>query len=148
MAKIEPNAGKKGAAAPTKKDKVKKEKVALPAFPEVGSEDPNVYPFKTVPTGFDHAKFEALDKKDFAKRSMYLEYRAQALEAKAKQLRELAKTADAKGGTGKASRFAKMMQKAADMRKELEAAGIDVDALLKQSAAQPTPQATATTTQA
>jgi hypothetical protein len=114
-------------------EKIKKEKQPkpeLPKHPSIGSKDPNVYPLKATPADWTHDKFAKLDKDDFEKRSAYLEYRATEFDRKAKELRDLAKTADEKGGKSKLDRYAKMVTKADELRAQLEAAGIDVNALL------------------
>ncbi len=133
MAKVQPNAAAKPQGADKKKDK--KPKVELPKFPQVGNKDPNVYPFKTIPTDYSFDKHAALDKDDFVDRKEYLEYRARGYEHKAAQLREQAKTGKT-GGGGKVKRLAKMLDKAEAIKAELAAAGIDVEALLRATKAQ------------
>jgi hypothetical protein len=167
MAKVTPAApAVKNSAKPQGADdkKPKRESTRDPKaiFGLIGSKDPNVYPFqgtwegegdarkltRATPSGFDPEKHESLGKKDFAKPSIYLTHRAELLEAKAAKFRSDADTVraggDKKGGTGKANRLLKAMKRAEEIRKELEAAGVNVDALLAKAreseAATPAPK--------
>lgn len=135
MAKITPNA-QHASAKPTaagKTDKPKKENKRADFVATVDKKNEAVYPFSSTPDGFDFTKNRPLKKKDFTKPSAFMDYAADALEAKAKLFRakaeDMRKTGDGKGG-GKANRLLKMMEKAQKLREELRAQGIDVDALL------------------
>jgi hypothetical protein len=163
VAKITPNVSKSNtakSAAPTAAPTAKKGGGSKrKQFDLVGSKDPNVYPFKgiagddgaivAVPTGYDFATMKPLKKKDFAKPSLFKLYKAGEMDFKAaafrKEAEQLAKSGDGKGA-GKANRLVKMVQKAADLRKELESQGIDVEALLAATKAAPEAGGEATAT--
>jgi hypothetical protein len=129
MAKINPTTGSTKPTT-TKKEGKKEKAPKRVAHPLVGSKDPNQYPFKKLPADYKFGEHERLGKDDFEKRSLYWEYRAAGAEADAKRFRELAQTADTKGGTGKLNRFKKMATKLADMKAELAKQGINVEELL------------------
>lgn len=120
-----------GQASAAKPEAKKAERKGKPAFPLTASKDPKVYPFQVaMPTGYDPEKYARLKRSDFGSKALYFEYRAQLCELDAKNWRDAAK-----GGTKSAQkRFKKLQSKLADLRKQLEADGIDADELIAEMA--------------
>lgn len=146
MAKVQPATK---STKPTSADKAAKgaKKPGRSVFGLTTSADPNVYPFKgrtidgvtlSTPEGYNASTMKPLKKKDFDKPSSFVRYQAEMLELKAAGLRtkaeEIAKHGEGKS-QGKANRLIKMLQKAEEMRKELESQGIDVAAIMAQTQA-------------
>jgi hypothetical protein len=135
MAKVQGNAAK-----PTKAPKEKR--AGRAPFAGVGSKDTSVYPFKVaVPEGFNFKTNKQLKKKDFASAELYFNFRAAEMDAKAQSFRDQAIIAKAEGtGTerGKAKRLIKLTEKMAELKKQLQEQGIDVEELLKSAATKDT----------
>lgn len=103
-------------------------------FGPVGSKNADVYPFKkAVPEGFDFRAHKSLKKRDFALDHLFYEYRAAEMDFKAaafrKQAEEIKKLGSAKD-RGRAKRLVKLQEKMAELRKQLEEQGINVNELL------------------
>jgi len=127
---------KVGGAAPGTKDdagkKVKKAKRV--AYPLVGSKDPAVYPLKEVPADFNAKTHKPLKKKDFAEDYLFFSYKAAEARAKADAWDARAKEEKQLGSSKKraqAKKLLKMTAKMAELRKMLEADGVDVDELIE-----------------
>lgn len=102
-------------------------------YPGIGGD---AYPFKEVPADFDYDAHKPLKKRDFAEDYVYLEYKAAECEAKAAQFRKEAEECKKLGSSSAraaAKRLVKMTEKMAELQAQLAAAGVDVDALLKQA---------------
>ena len=102
-------------------------------YPGIGGD---AYPFKSVPADFDYDAHKPLKKRDFAEEYMYLEYKAAECEAKASQFRKEAEECKKLGSSSAraaAKRLVKMTEKMGELTQQLKAAGVDVDALLKQA---------------
>lgn len=85
------------------------------------------------PADWDAKVHKPLRRKDFTGDHVFLERRATELEAKAKQLRIEAEEARKLGNSAdraKAKKLRSMLDKVADLKKELEAQGIDVTSLV------------------
>lgn len=129
--------------------KEKKAKVARKVHPLVGSKDAKVYPFPSIPTDFDFKTMKILKKKDFADGAIFFEFKAREMEHKAGLFREKAKEEAVTGG-GKAKqakkRFVKMVDKMAELKKQLEDQGVDINELMAnlQKAKEEKDKATAT----
>jgi len=125
---------KVGTTAPdTADDSAVAEKKGRQEHPLVGNEDTKVYPFTVVPPDFDPSKHKGLKKKDFAEEATYFEYRAQMAEMAAKAFRVKAEESKAMGSSkdrAAGKRLKKMMVKAKELRAQLVAQGVDVDAFL------------------
>jgi hypothetical protein len=126
-------------------------KVVKKPFDLIGSKDPNVYPFKVrqvevdgvkvdvgTPEGFDHASHEQMGRDDFDTARGYALYRADLAKTKvdfwlnkANGTAKLSETKKAKT-IELARKQAKRMQ---ELRKTLEAQGMNVDELLKEEEA-------------
>lgn len=102
-----------------------------PKHPLVGNSDPNVYPFASVPGDYNAKKHAPLKKTDFKDEGTFYEWRAGQLEAKAKQMREMA-TSIRSGGGQAAKQLLKMSQKIDEVKAKLKASGIDPEQLLAQ----------------
>ena len=105
----------------------------------VGNKDAKIYPFATLPTDFDFAKHAGLKKKDFANTGEFFEYKAKECEAKAAAFRVKAKEESTTGGgkaKQKARRLVKMIDKMDELKKQLALQGINVEELLKATAAE------------
>lgn len=86
-----------------------------------------------VPEGFDFDKFRPLKKRDFTSEHLFYEHKAAQMDHKAAAFRAQGEEAKKLGSTkerAKAKRLIKMTEKMAELRKQLEAQGIDVDAVL------------------
>ena len=126
---------KVGSTQPGKKDDAGKaaKKAGRKMHPLVDNKDTKVYPFASTPPDFDFKGMKPLKKKDFVGEGEFLEYKAAECEAKAADFREKAKEAKLTGNKAdksKAKRLKKIMSKAAELREQLKAQGVDVDALL------------------
>ena len=102
-----------------------------PPHPAVGRD--GVWPFEALPGDFDLVKHKPLRKKDFSTEAAYYDYRVMVAESRVEKLRERATLARTLGGAkdaAKARRLLRIRAKFAELRRELEGAGIDVDALL------------------
>lgn len=110
-----------------------KEKIEKIDYPRTDS-DPK---FESVPDDWDTAKHNPLKKKDFEKEEVYFYMRADQLEAAAQKMRRKGEYS-AKFGSSKdavkAKRLKKMQEKMAELQKQLEADGVDVEALLSMQA--------------
>jgi len=129
MTKVQGNAVKP--TKPTKPENTKGRKT----FAQVGNKNPEVYPFKeTVPTGFDFKNHKTLKKVNFVTDELYYLHRAAEQDAKATTWRAQAAEAKAMGTSkdrGKAKRLIKLTEKMAELKKQLQEQGIDVEELLK-----------------
>lgn len=86
-----------------------------------------------LPAGFDFTKHKTIKRANWDADWMHMEHRVAELRWKADVLEEKAKEAQTLGGKkerNKAKSLKKMQEKMAELRKELEASGIDVDELL------------------
>lgn len=111
----------------------KEPKAKRAVHPLVGNDDVKVYPFKSTPGDFDWKSHKPLKKKDFASDDGFFIYKAEEFEAKAKAFRTQAEEAKKMGSTkdrAKAKRLVKMQEKMAELMKQLQAQGIDTEALL------------------
>ena len=145
MAKVNPRtkSGPKtnpASAKPGTQDQTgKKEKVKRTEYPGlIGPEDPETkkptrLKLTQVPEDFDSKLHKPLRKGDFEKEYTYLLMKADELEAKAKKLRDEAALSDKLGSSAdraKAKKLVKMQERMAELQKQLEDAGIDVESLL------------------
>ena len=112
------------------KAKVEKvEKVEKIFHPGITDEDK----LKDVPADWDAKIHKPLKRMDFEHESVWFFMRADQLETKAGILRHLgeeSKKFGSKKDQTKAKRLKKMQEKMAELQKELESQGIDVNALL------------------
>ena len=103
-------------------------------FGLVGNTDPEIYPFKVaVPEGFDFKLHANLKKKDYISDYLYFEFRAAGAENAVISFKELAEEAKKLGSSkdrAKAKRLVKMTSKLSELKQQLIAAGVDVEALL------------------
>ena len=105
-----------------------------PKHPSVNSKDTSVYPFTETPPDFDFVKQAPLKKRDFATDWQYFTHKSKDGQFKVevwKTKAEEAKTLGSGKERAKAKRLRKMQAKMAELRAQLEAQGIDVEALLK-----------------
>ena len=123
-------------ARPDKPMKPAKTKPGRANHPLVNSKDTNVFPFKVLPTDFDFDTMKGLKKKSFATEAAYYDYRAKEMDHKAAKFRVQAEEAK-KTGSGaernKAKKLVKLQSKMAELKAQLAAQGVDVDALLKKA---------------
>lgn len=115
----------------TKKEKVVRTKRTI--HPLVGNADVKVYPFKATPPDYNFTSHKPLKKKDFASDEFFFNYKAEELIAKADLWKAKAEEARKLGSTkdrAKAKRLIKMQETMAQLRKQLEAQGINVDELM------------------
>lgn len=89
---------------------------------------------KVVAPGYDEKQHEPLVRAYFKTTADYLQYRADVYAAKAVQMQKAAD--DERSGVGKETKakqkkFAKLAEGYAALKKELEAAGVDISALLQ-----------------
>ena len=102
-----------------------------PRHPNVGQD--GVWPFETLPGDYDFLRHKPLKKADFVNEAAYYDYRVAQAEYRVEKLREratLARTLGTSRDAAKARRLLRIRAKFAELRKELEGAGVDVDALL------------------
>lgn len=119
--------------APASADKPKKEKKSKVDYPGLYNASGEWNKLSSVPSDFDVKAHKGLRKKDFENESLFLEFQASQLEAKAKSLREHAEKIRSLGSTAssaKAKTLVKMQQRMAELIASLKADGMDVDALL------------------
>ena len=129
----------KSSAAPgTTDEKGSKEKVEKVVYPGLlGDIDPETKEparlvLKDWPEDFDPKKHKPLLKRDFETEAPWLINRAEKLEAQAKAYRdeaEMVKKLGSKQDRAKAKKLIQMRDRMAELRAQLEAEGIDVDAL-------------------
>lgn len=120
------------AAAEEDKKQVRKETVRHPALQPDAAGNATVK-VKEIPADFDRGKHKPFTKDDFECESAYFDWRADELEAKAKQYRresELIKKGGDKKAVKKAKRLQGMMERMEALKAELAASGIDPDELL------------------
>ena len=89
---------------------------------------------KALPADFNFSKFSVIKGKFWETDWMFLLHRAKELDFRADILREKAEEAKAFGSKKdrvKATRLKRMQSKMDELRKELEAEGVDVDGLLE-----------------
>ncbi len=126
--------GTGGGARPGAKDgNAKKTGNKRPVHPSVDDKDQEVYPFVETPEDFDFHQHAPLKKKDFTGDAGFFNHRAAEFDAKATLFREKATEAATMGSAKDrrmAKRLRKMQEKAAELRRVLSEAGIDVDAML------------------
>lgn len=111
-----------------------------PTHPNVGSSDPNVYPFREVPADYDPDTMANLRRRDFAHEATFFDYRANLAERAMNRFRGLAREAREQGDSKQraaAKRLVKMTEKIAALRQQLEAGGVDINEVLA-AAATPT----------
>jgi hypothetical protein len=88
----------------------------------------------TWPTDWSISKHKPLAKKNFADEAVYYDGKAAMYEKMAANARREAETSRKLGGLadrGKAKKLIKMQEKFLELRKQMEADNIDVDAILK-----------------
>lgn len=116
-------------------ERVKAKKEARPNHPLKGNTDKTVYPFKEMPTDFNHDDMLPLESDDFLTSAGYYRYRAHFFEFKAARLRQMATNAELggpAGDTGKALKTAAAaMKRIEDIKRLLAAQGIDLVKALK-----------------
>lgn len=130
------SAAKPGTVGEVKK-KAPKDKVARVDYPglivEENGEKKRVV-LETWPADFDAKKHKPLRRSDFKNESVFLRQRADQLEAKAKELRAQADVVEKAGSTAdvaKAKRISALTKKVEELKLQLKASGIDVEAMLK-----------------
>lgn len=120
------------AAAKVKKAKGKKKDLPLHPALEPNAEGKPTKRLDTWPADFDAAKHRPLKRGHFSSESVFLIAKAERLEHQAKELRQEAADVKAgKPGKGKTGKLLKMLKRTEELRKELEATGLNVDALLE-----------------
>lgn len=121
------NPSAKPGARDPKAKKEKKQKVERVEYPVPEGK------LERVPEDFDPKKHKPLKRKDFKDEAVFLEIRADQMEAAAKRLREEAKAVRAGGGKdkGKAKKLIAMQKRMAELQAQLTADGVDVEALMK-----------------
>lgn len=110
-----------------------KEKVVRVPWGKRDAEGMLIEKISARPADWDPRKNEGLKPNDFTSRADYLDFRALEAETRAKDLREEALAE--RNGTGKTTkskqkRLLSLKEKYEELRAELEAAGVDVDAAL------------------
>lgn len=138
-AKNAPTAAKPGDPAP----KAKKEKVVRIPHPAIkaDAQGKGTVKLEDFPADYDPKIHKQLRKADFVNEAPFLERRAAQLEKAAANLRAEAAQARTLGSTAdrqKAKKLKSMIDKVAELRKEFEAQGLDVDALVGQLGAKQT----------
>lgn len=127
--------GKPANSRPPQRDEDKEARKRV-VHPLVDSEDENVYPFAEAPADFDPKKHQPLKKRDFVTEVAFYDYKIAAVErqlAKLKSERETIATTGGKSALRDANKLSRMIEKQAEIIASLRAAGLDVDALLKQA---------------
>lgn len=117
----------------------KKEAKKRPAHDLVGNKDTKVYPFTETPPDFDFDKHASLKKRDFATdwqffthKTKDLQFRADAWKAKAEEAKKLGSGKE----KAKAKKLLKIQAQMKELRAQLEAQNVDVDAILAEGAAE------------
>lgn len=137
-AKQAPKGAKPGEAGPAQGKKEPKPKIVKVPYGKRDAEGDLLQKLSERPADFDRKKHEPLRRKDFDTFANYLDFRAAGMEDAAKQMRQMA--ADEREGKGKSTkakqkRLLNLKDKFEQLRKELEAAGVNVDAALAGQAA-------------
>lgn len=126
---------KPGSPAPEAK-KVKVDKVYYPGLKPEKGEDGKIKPTAKLedwPTDFDGKTMRPLRRNDFTSEGPFLIKKAEAFEARAKQLRNEAEEAKKLGNQAdrqKAKKLRDMLGKIADLTKHLKAQGLNVDDMI------------------
>lgn len=118
-----------------KPPKEKKTRVEHPAVAALGKDQL----LEAIPEDFDSSKHAPIKRSQFKEDHLFFSYRAQLARAAAARFDKLAEQAKQVGNRAdraKANKLVKMQAKFAELRKTLEASGIDVDALLATAAAE------------
>jgi len=122
-------------AKPTvKPTPAKTKKAGRVNFDLVGNKDPEIYPFKdAVPEGFSFKVNKPLKKRDFSADHLFFSYRAEEMDIKAAAFRAQAEEAKKIGSSAdrnRVKRVLKLQEKMDELKAQLTAQGIDVQALL------------------
>lgn len=134
---------KPSAAPGTKEPKAKKEKVERVDYPIVagtewsvttGEGDAAVTKLTAWPTDHDPKVHKPLTRKDFADEAVFYDVQADRLERQAKKFRDKAAETRTLGNVKervKAKKLIAAMKRMEDMKAELVASGVDLEALMK-----------------
>lgn len=131
MAKVP--AREKSAAPGTEDKKAKKEKVTKVDYPGLKNAEGESVLLTEVPADHDSKLHKPLKKANFENEATYLRMKADEFEAKAVALRKEADVSEKMGSKSeraKAKKLVQMQERMAELKKQLEASGVDVEALM------------------
>lgn len=117
-----------------KKEKIKRVAYPLPADPK--SEDGGTLKLTEIPADWDPKLHKPLTKKDFAEDHLFFELKARQAEAAAAKFRKMGEDSKKVGNVAdraKAKKLQSMQKRMEELKAQLTAQGIDVNALLASS---------------